>query len=107
MAGRIVKISPADTVGIQVPVGRIAAGRTRWQTVFDARDKPMIYRLFNAPPTSGREPGNTLVVEVDGAHRTHHVDPGASLDVLGKRIRVKAGSGGATPRVEGWYALVS
>jgi hypothetical protein len=27
--------------------------------------------------------------------------------VMGKRIRVKAGTGGETSRVEGWYVLVS
>lgn len=101
MARQTLKTIPADAVGIQVPVGRIAAGRNRWQTVFDARDKPMVYRLCNASPA------NSLVVEVDGAPRTHQVEPGASIDVLGKRIRVKAGSGGDTQRVEGWYALVS
>lgn len=101
MARQTLKTIPADTVGIQVPVGRITAGRSRWQTVFDARDKPMVYRLCNASPAV------SLVVEVDGAHRTHQVEPGASIDVLGKRIRVKAGSGGNAERVEGWYVLVS
>ncbi len=101
MARQTLKTTPAYAVGIQVPVGRIDAGRSRWQTVFDARDKPMVYRLCNASPAI------SLVVEVDGAHRTHQVEPGASIDVLGKRIRVKAGGGGTIQRVGGWYALVS
>ncbi len=46
--------SPGDTVGIQVPAGRIHATRARWQTVLVAPDKPSIYRLFNAAP---RRPG--------------------------------------------------
>ena len=100
MARRTIRTVPADTVGVQVPAGRIAAGRNRWQTVFDARDKPMVYRLCSTST-------NSLVVEVDNASRTHHVAPGASIDVLGKRIRVKAGGGGTTQRVGGWYALVS
>jgi hypothetical protein len=89
---------PADSVGIQVPAGQIAAGRTRWQTVLMARDKPMIYRLHAA---------NSLIVEVDGAQRTIRVDAGASLDVLAKKIRVKAATGGAAHIAHGWYVLVS
>ena len=100
MARRTIRTAPADTVGIQVPVGRIVADRIRWQTVFDARDKPMVYRLCNTSTDS-------LVVEVDNASRAHHVAPGASIDVLGKCIRVKAGGGGTTQRAEVWYALVS
>lgn len=100
MARQTLKTTPADAVGLQVPVGRIVADRMRWQTVFDARDKPMVYRLCNTSTTS-------LVVEVDNASRTHQVEPGASIDVLGKRIRVKAGGGGTIQRVGGWYALVS
>lgn len=64
---------PADSVGIQVPMGRIAAGRTRWQTVLLARDRPSIYRLHAT---------NSLMVEVDGAARTIRVEAGTSLDVL-------------------------
>lgn len=89
---------PADSVGIQVPAGRIAAGRNRWQTVLVARDKPMVYRLHAA---------NSLVVEVDGAARTIRIEAGASVDVLAKRIRVKAASGGAAHVAQGWYVLVS
>ncbi len=97
---------PADGVGIQVPVGRIGADRIRWQTIFDARGKSSIYRIHNG---SGRaaDPGNAMIVEVDGAKRTIKVDVGTSADVMGKRIRVKAGIGGETSRVEGWYVLVS
>lgn len=101
MARQTLKTIPAHTVGIQVLVGRIAAGRSRWQTGFDSRDKPMVYRLCNASPAI------SLVVEVDGTHRTHQVEPVVSIDVLGKRSRVKAGNGGNAQRVEGWYALVS
>jgi hypothetical protein len=97
---------PADGVGIQVPVGRIAADRTHWQTVLEARDKPSMYRLCNAPRTAD-EPANAMIVEVDGAKRTIKVSAGTSLDVLAKRIRVRAGTGGKTPFVEGWYVLVS
>ena len=89
---------PADSVGIQVPVGRIAAGRSRWQTVLQARDKPSIYRLHAT---------NGLIVEVDGATRTIRVDAGASLDVLAKKIRVRAAGGGAGHVAQGWYVLVS
>ncbi|MFI5000768.1 MAG: hypothetical protein ACHQK9_12885 [Reyranellales bacterium] len=99
---------PGDSVGIQVPVGRIRANRTRWQTVFDARDKPMVYRLYNAPPRGRGEAGNSLVVDVDGtASRQIHVAVGASVDVLAKKIRVKAATGGSTDIAEGWYVLVS
>ncbi len=89
---------PADAVGIQVPAGRIAAGRNRWQTVLMARDKPSIYRLHAT---------DSLMVEVDGAARTIRVERGASLDVLAKKIRVKAASGGAGHVAEGWYVMVS
>jgi hypothetical protein len=73
---------PGDGVGIQVPAGRIAANRTHWQSVLEARDKPGIYRLCNAP-RSADEAANAMIVEVDGAKRT---------------IKVNAG---------GWYVLVS
>ena len=72
---------PADAVGIQVPVGRIAADRVHWQTVFDARDRPSIYRLHNGSD----EDGNAMIVEVDGAKRSF--GPGTVLlaeDVTGK-----------------------
>lgn len=100
---------PADTVGIQVPAGRIRAGRARWQTVFDGRDKAMVYRLYNAPPRDRNDPGNSLIVDLDGvASRQIQVGVGASVDVLAKKIRVKAGSGGSTTVLaEGWYALIS
>jgi hypothetical protein len=87
---------PADSVGIQVPAGRIAVGRGRWQTVLVARDKPMVYRLHAT---------NSLVVEVDGGARTIRVETGASLDVLAKRIRVRAA--GAAQTAHGWYVLIS
>lgn len=98
---------PGDGVGIQVPVGRIGADRTHWQTIFDARDKPSIYRIHNSSGHDDAEPGNAMIVEVDGAKRTIKVNVETSVDVLGKKIRVKAGTGGATSRVEGWYVLVS
>jgi hypothetical protein len=99
---------PGDGVGIQVPVGRIAASRTHWQVVLDARSKPSIYRIHNSLPAARGQTGNALVVEVDGSKRPIQVGPGSSTDVLAKRIRVKAGSGGgASTTVEGWYVLVS
>jgi hypothetical protein len=99
--------APGDAVGIQVPIGRIGADRNHWQTIFDARDKPSIYRLYNGVPADSEDPGNSMVVEVDGAKRTIQVDAGTSVDVLAKKIRVKAGTGGAGPSVEGWYVFVS
>ena len=99
--------TPGDAVDIQVPVERIGADRIHWQTVFDARDKPCIYRLCNDSLRTSGDPGNAMLVEVDGAQRTIKVNVGTSVDVLGKRIRVKAGTGGATESVEGWYVLVS
>ncbi len=87
---------PADSVGVQVPAGRIAVGRGRWQTVLQARDKPMVYRLHAV---------QSLAVEVDGAARTIRVEAGASVDVLAKRIRVRAAS--ATQAAHGWYVLIS
>jgi hypothetical protein len=99
--------SPADGVGIQVPAGRIVANRLRWQTVLMAPAKPSIYRLHNAQPRRAGERGNAMLVEIDGSKRQLRVDPGASIDVMAKRIRVKAGSGGEEPTVEGWYVLVS
>ena len=98
---------PADAVGIQVPAGRIGADRTHWQTVFEARDKPSIYRLHNGSGDPPAIPGNAMLVEVDGAKRTIKVNAGTSVDVLAKKIRVKAGTGGEGSTVEGWYVLVS
>ena len=99
---------PGDSVGIQVPVGRIKASRARWQTIFEAHDKPMIYRLCNTEPRDRADPGNSLVVDVDGvARRQVRVDVGTSVDVMASKIRVKAGTGGASHFVEGWYVLVS
>jgi hypothetical protein len=98
---------PGDAVGIQVPVGRIGAGRNRWQTIFETRDKPSLYRLYNGFPADAEDPGNAMIVEVDGAKRTIEVSAGTSVDVSGKKIRVKAGTGGDGPFVEGWYVLVS
>lgn len=96
-----------DVVGIQVPVGRIHAHRLHWQTVLDARSSPMIYRIYNAPPRVRSDEGNVMLVEVDGSQRTIPVGVGTSVDVRAKKIRVKAGTGGATSSVEGWYVLVS
>lgn len=89
---------PADGVGIQVPAGRIAAGRGRWQMVLSARDKPSIYRLHGT---------DSLMVEVDGASRAIRIEAGASLDVLAKKIRVRAAGGGAGHVARGWYVMVS
>jgi hypothetical protein len=97
--------TPGDGVGIQVPAGRILANRVHWQTVLHAPAKPSIYRLFNAAPP--REAGNSLIVEVDHTKRPLKVDPGSSVDVMGKHIRVKAGIGGEAHTVEGWYVLIS
>ena len=99
--------APADAIGIQVPVGRIRADRVHWQVVFDARSKPSIYRLHNGSRRTDTRRGTTMIVEVDGAQRPLTVRAGASLDVLAKTIRVKAGSGSAAAVVEGWYVLVS
>ena len=99
---------PGDSVGIQVPVGRIAANRTHWQIVLHARDEPRLYRLHNSRPAGRARPGNAMIVEVDGSKQPLHVAPGSSVDVQAKRIRVKAGTGGgATATVDGWYVLVS
>jgi hypothetical protein len=98
---------PGDAVGIQVPVGRIGASRSHWQTVFETREKPSLYRLYNGVPADAEDPGNAMIVEVDGAKRTIEVNAGTSLDVFGKRIRVKAGGGGGSPFVQGWYVFVS
>ena len=85
-----------DIVGIQIPTGRIHAQGQHWQTVLEAGSSPMIYRVYNAPPRTLADPGNTMLVGV-----------GTSLDVRAKRIRVKAGTGGTASSVEGWYVLVS
>lgn len=108
MGETMAKDFPGDSVGIQVPVGRISANRTHWQTVLQTRDKPCLYRLHNSRP-AGRNPrGNAMIVEVDGSKRPLHVAPGSSADVQARRIRVKAGSGGgAMDTVDGWYVLVS
>ena len=98
---------PGDAVGIQVPVGRIGASRNHWQTIFEARDKPSLYRLYNVYPADSEDPGNAMIVEIDGARRTIQVNPGTSVDVWGKKIRVKAGTGGNGPSVDGWYVYVS
>lgn len=99
--------SPGDGVGIQVPAGRIAADRIHWQTVLESRDKVCLYRLCNASRRTAGDPGNAMVVEVDGSKRPLKVGVGASVDVMARRIRVRAGIGGRTPLVEGWYVLVS
>ena len=99
--------TPGDGVGIQVPTGRILANRTHWQVVLHAPGKPSIYRLFNAAPRRAGVPGNGMIVEVDHGKRPLRVDPGSSVDVLARHIRVKAGTGGNGPTVEGWYVLVS
>ena len=99
--------SPGDGVGIQVPAGRIVASRSRWQTVFAAPGKPSIYRLHNDAARRAGHTANAMIVEVDGSKRPVHVEPGASIDIMGKRIRVKAGGGGDTQTIEGWYVLVS
>ena len=99
--------SPGDATGIQVPVGRIGADRIHWQTIFDGRDKSCIYRIHNGSQRSTADPGNAMIVEVDGARRTTKVTVGTSVDLMGKKIRVKAGEGGRTSWVEGWYVLVS
>lgn len=96
-----------DSIGIQVPAGRIHASRTRWQTVLVAPDKPSIYRLFNAPARRPNEAANTMLVEVDGSKRPVHVEPGASIDVMARRIRVQAGKGGNGDTIDGWYVMVS
>jgi hypothetical protein len=98
---------PGDSVGIQVPVGHIAADRTHWQTILDARDKACIYRIHNGSERDTVDPGNAMIVEADNAKRTIRVAVDSSVDVMAKRIRVKAGTGGKTTRVEGWYALIS
>ena len=99
--------APADGVGIQVPAGRILASRAHWQTVLLAPDKPSIYRLFNAASGRAGAPGNSMIVEVDRGKRPLRVDPGSSVDVMARHIRVKAGTEGETHTVEGWYVLVS
>jgi hypothetical protein len=98
---------PGDGVGIQVPAGRLHASRARWQTVLVAKDKASIYRLFNAPPRRPGETANAMLVEIDGSKRPLHVEPGASIDVMAKRIRVQAGKGGDGDTIDGWYVLVS
>jgi hypothetical protein len=99
---------PANSVGIQVPTGTIATTRTHWQVVLEAPGKPYLYRLHNSRPSGRGGSSNAMVVEVDGAKRPLHLAPGSSADVLGKRIRVKAGTGaGAADTVDGWYVLVS
>jgi hypothetical protein len=98
---------PGDGVGIQVPAGRIAADRIHWQTVLESRDKVCLYRLCNASRRTAGDPGNAMIVEADGAKRPLKVAVGASVDVMARRIRVRAGAGGRTPLVEGWYVLVS
>ena len=98
---------PGDSVGIQVPVGHIAADRTHWQTVLESRDKACIYRIHNNSGHDTGESGNAMLVEVDGAKRPLKVNADTSVDVMGKKIRVKAGTGGQGTRVEGWYVLIS
>lgn len=93
-----------DAVGIQVPVGRIVADRVHWQTIFDAGAKPCIYRVHNGSPRGAAKAARVMIVEVDGPKRTITLHAGASVDVLGKKIRVRAGGGES---VEGWYVLVS
>jgi hypothetical protein len=90
---------PGDAVGIQVPVGRIGASRSHWQTIFEGRDKASLYRVYNGIPADTEDPGN--------AKRTIQLSAGTSVDVFGKRIRVRAATGGDSLFVEGWYILVS
>jgi hypothetical protein len=99
--------APHDSVGIQVPAGHIRANRTHWQIILHAPKKPMIYRLFNAAPARAGQAANNMIVEVDHGEHPLHVAPGSSIDVMGGRIRVKAGTGSATHIVAGWYVLIS
>jgi hypothetical protein len=85
---------PGDGVGIQVPVGRIGADRVHWQTIFDARDKPSIYRIHNGSAHNAADPGNAMIVEVDSAKRTIKVNVGTSVDVMGKKITSGQGRAG-------------
>jgi hypothetical protein len=103
VAGR----QPHDAVGIQVPVGRISADRVHWQMVLDAGDKASIYRICNDSRRTAADPGNAMIVEVDGTRRPLKVAAGTSVDVMARRVRVKAGVGGQTSSVEGWYVLIS
>jgi hypothetical protein len=48
-----------------------------------------------------------MIVEVDGAKQTIEVSAGTSVDVFGKKIRVKAATGGDGLFVEDWYVFVS
>ncbi len=48
-----------------------------------------------------------MMVVIDGSKRPLRVDPGSSIDVMAKRIRMRAGSGGGSDTIEGWYVLVS
>jgi hypothetical protein len=68
----------------------------------------MVYRLYNAQPRDRADPGNSLIVDVDGvARRQVHVEVGASVDVMARKIRVEASTGGTSHFAEGWYVLVS
>jgi len=69
--------------------------------------QPCIYRIHNASGQGAADPGNAMIVEVDGARRTIRVNVDTSVDVMGKKIRVKAATGGQTVRAEGWYVLIS
>ncbi len=66
---------------------------------------------FRTARLGARAPGDAVGIQVPigriGAKRTIEVGAGTSVDVLGKKIRVKAGTGGDGPSVEGWYVLVS
>src|SRR5260370_21402267 len=56
---------PGEAVGIQVPVGRIGASRSHWQAIFEARDKPGLYPLYNGIPANAEAPGHAIIVDVD------------------------------------------
>lgn len=95
-------MKPRKSSGSRCP--SVGSRRLHWQTVLDAGSNPAIYRLYNAPPRSRFDPGNAMLVEVDGAKQKIQVAPGTSTDMRAKKIRVKAGTGGATPR---WKAGTS
>ncbi|HLG45713.1 MAG TPA: hypothetical protein VKY24_05670 [Reyranella sp.] len=72
----------------------------------------MLRRAVDSPaPTSNAGYDREAIIDCtkpgDGVGIQVRLDPGSSVDVMAQHIRVKAGLGGETHTVEGWYVLVS
>jgi hypothetical protein len=81
--------------------------RQRWQAIVANLDEPAIYRISNSSPQDSTDNGNILLVQSGEPSRVARVAPKNSVDVQAKAISVRAGDGGKSEIVTGWYELIS